>query len=241
MQFFDTHIHLADFGTNKPEDIMAYLDEFGVKKCVCVSAHIKDWPLVADFARNFAFRVVPAFGLHPWYVKEAGDTFQNDLETYLEEFPSALIGECGFDKLKNQDIDAQKKVFDVELDLALRYHRPLLLHTVKSDGVMQEYDAFLPQNSVFHSFSGSLERAKQIKKFGFYIAVNRKFFNKKDAEDILKTIDKNKLLIETDAPYQSKAEDLPEVVKKIAQILNQDEKQTADMLYLNALEALVND
>lgn len=240
MQFFDTHIHLADF-KQEPQELMSRLKKAGVEKCVCVSAHVRDWPIVAEFARNFAFRVVPAFGLHPWYVDEFDATFEHDLEAYLEEFPSALIGECGFDRLKNTDMAAQKKVFDIELDLALRYHRPLLLHTVKADDVMQKYDALLPQNSVFHSFSGSKERAAQLKKFGFYFAVNQKFWGKKNADDILKSIPQDKLLIESDAPYQSDVEDLEELVKNIAKVLQKDEKETADKLYLNALEVLIDD
>ena len=240
MQFFDTHIHLADF-KQEPQELMARLKKAGVEKCVCVSAHVRDWPIVAEFARNFAFRVVPAFGLHPWYVDEFGATFEHDLEAYLEEFPAALIGECGFDRLKNTDVTAQKKVFVIELDLARRYHRPLLLHTVKADDVMQKYDALLPQNSVFHSFSGSKERAAQLQKFGFYFAVNQKFWGKKNANDILKSIAQDRLLIESDAPYQSDVEDLERLVKNIAKVLQKDEKETADKLYLNALEALIDD
>lgn len=240
-RFFDVHIHLTDFDNIKPDVLMSRLKKAGVAKCVCVSAHRNDWAKVAKLAHDFPFEVVPAFGLHPWYVGEATNGWKEELAMYLDEFPESVIGECGFDRLKRVDFEAEKEVFEVQLDLANEKARPLIIHSVKADEDMQKYDAFLPEKSIFHSFSSSKERLNKILKFVFYISVNKRFFSKGDSREILISIPLSRLLIETDAPYQSDVEDLKDVVSKIAEIKQSEVKTIEKELYLNAVEVLIND
>jgi len=241
MRFFDTHIHLTDLEGESATELVARLRQNGIEKCVCVSARPKDWEKVAQMAHDFPLVITPAFGLHPWYIDEAPKDFINFLEKFIAKFPSAAIGECGFDKLKNPNLEQQKEFFDPQLELAVLHKRPLILHTLKADEIMQKYDAFLPSNAIFHSYSGSIERLKQILKFDIYLSVNKKFFNKKDAAPMLQIIPQDKLLIETDAPYQSGISDLKEVVERIAEIQNLPTDSVAHQLYLNAEEVFAYD
>ena len=234
MRFFDTHIHLTDFDNTDLSALILRLKKAGIDKCVCVSSCPDDWKKTAKAARDFAFDIIPAFGIHPWYIKQTHLNWQHDLEEYLKEFCNACVGECGFDTLKNTDIEAQKEIFDIQLEFSKLYRRPLLLHAVKADEILQNYQAVLPENTVFHSFSGSLERARQLTKFGFYFAINTRFFQKKEAVRILQTIAPDRLLIETDAPYQNTPEDLTYLVKRIAEVLQKDVRETSEMIYLNA-------
>jgi len=236
--FFDTHIHLSDFNDVTPFELMGRLEKAGIQKCVCVSTRPDDWEKTAALARMFKFEIVPCFGLHPWYAADAVSDWTRGLEDYLLEFETALIGECGFDRLKNPDFESAQKIFEPQLELAYAFKRPLMLHMVRADAWLENYFGRLPQNSIFHSFSGSVELAKKILKFGHLISINKKFFNKKDAVDILKTVPMENLLIETDAPFQSMPEDLDFVVEKIAEIKGLDKVEAAQKLYVNALEKL---
>ena len=184
MRFFDTHIHLTDFKNTNLSELILRLKSAGIDKCVCVSSCPDDWEKVAKAAHDFAFDIIPAFGIHPWYIKQTHLNWQHDLEEYLKKFSDAPVGECGFDTLKNTDIEAQKEIFNIQLEFSKLYHRPLLLHAVKADEILQNYQAVLPENTVFHSFSSSLERARQLTKFGFYFAINTRFFQKKEADRI---------------------------------------------------------
>jgi len=236
MPFFDVHIHLSDFTNVRPAELMERLEKACIRKCVCVSAHPNDWEIAALFARTFKFEVIPCFGVHPWYVCNLRKDWLQILENYLLEFPCALIGECGFDKLKNSDFESMKRVFEPQLELAYALKRPLMLHTVKADAWLENYWGRLPEISVFHSFSGSIEMLRKILKFGHFISINKKFFKRKDALKILEYAPLENIFLETDAPFQSMPEDLSFVVQQIARIKNLSYEETAQKLYLNALE-----
>jgi len=236
MRLFDTHIHLTDFKDILPKDLMKHLKSAGVEKCVCVTARQEDWGKAAKFAHDFPFEVIPCFGLHPWYAHEASKGWEKELEAYLKEFDEASIGECGLDKLKSTDIKKEKEVFEKQIELAFEYNRPLMLHMVKADMWLDKYWGRLPEKSVFHSFSGSENLLKQIFNFNHYVSVNNKFFNKKDAVNLLKQIPTEKLLAETDAPFQTDVSDLEKVIYQIAEMKNETPQNVAHRVYLNAQE-----
>ena len=238
MKFFDTHIHLTDFANIEPTSLLERLKKANIEKCICVSSQPDDWEKTAFFARSFPLMVTPAFGLHPWYADRFNTSVARQLENYVKEFPTAFIGECGFDRIKNPNFEAQALAFDTQLALALRYQRPLIVHMVKADMWLNSYWQKLPHNCIFHSFSGSSELLKQILKINCYISVNKKFFNKKDAKEIILKTPLDKLLIETDAPFQSMPEDLAAVVQKIAEFKGQVFSETTDKLYENTINVI---
>ncbi len=236
MHFFDTHIHLTDFKNISTSDLIKKLQSSGIQKCICVSAKSDEWKKISEFAHDYPFEVIPCFGIHPWYVEQEDEQAIKLLEDYIKHFPNALIGECGFDAIKNQNFDRQEQFFNFQIDLAHSYHRPLVLHMVKAQKYIEKYLALLPQKSVFHSYSGSKDLLNKIFKYQFYISVNKRFFLKKESFSILESTPLNHLLIETDAPFQSNISDLFEVVQKIAEIKHKNIEEVSEILYLNAME-----
>lgn len=233
MDFFDTHIHLQDFDNT---NVIKLLKEGQISKCICVSAKQTDWQKVADIYEKYPDIIVPAFGLHPWYAHQKTSDWAEKLETYLLKYPLSLIGECGFDRLKNKDFDMQKDVFLSQINLAKKYNRTLLVHAVKADIWLKEFWDILPTKTVFHSFNAHLEQLKPIIQNGFYVALNIKILKNKDCNDIIWQIPKDKMLFETDAPYQSNIDDLHELLQKVASILNENIEELSLRLYANAME-----
>ncbi len=230
MEIFDTHLHLQDFETLPPE--------WGrdVTRAICVSAHLSDWAQVAALYQKFPQNLAPAFGLHPWYAEEASENFETLLEDKLRSFPQAMVGECGLDFLKGAHREVQESIFETHIRLAQAYHRPILIHAVKAWPLMAKYFPKLPEKFVIHSFNARPEQVRQILKYGGMIAVNASILKNKTATEILRLIPADKLLLESDAPYQTALDELPNLVQKIADIRMEKLEDLANQLYLNALE-----
>lgn len=230
MKIFDTHLHLQDF------DLLPFEWGKAISKCICVSAMPSDWEKVRDLTKAFPSEIVPAFGLHPWYIDKAPTNWKQLLKKFLETSGNACVGECGLDRLKGASLDMQKSVFQAHIDLAKTYQRPILIHCVKAWDILDAFGADLPPKFVFHSFNAHLFQARWILDFGGYIAVNASILRSKDFDSVLKFIPADRLLLESDAPYQTKLSDLPDLCAKIAHIRGEKLEDLVQQLYLNAKE-----
>ena len=117
------------------------------------------------------------------------------------------IGEIGLDYYWDTSFAAQQKiVFRKQLDLALKFHLPVVLHVRKAFQemfeIIEEYNC--PElKGIFHCFSGSLEEAKQVLSLkGFCLGIGGVVtFKNGGLQDILPHIPLDHLVLETDAPY----------------------------------------
>ncbi len=242
MEFIDTHIHLQDYEENFATDIVKKAQKSGLKKMICAAIEPGDWQKVADFARQYPDLVVPAFGVHPWQVAGISEDWAERLKQYLNIFPSALIGETGLDGLK-PDFDLQQKFFSAHLELAREYNRPIIIHAVKAVDVMSGFFKQMPQKFMFHSFNGKVEHLHNILCHGGYVSFSASILKNRDMEKIIKAVPLNKILLESDGPYQAlnKGEIsspffIAEILKKFALVLNTNVEELSQQIYRNSLE-----
>ena len=192
-----------------------------------------------DLAANYS-SVIPAIGVHPWYINNLSTDWASKLENLLKNNSYLWLGECGVDRLKNKDMSKQLEILKIEINLAQKYQRPLILHAVKSDVFLQPLLPLLPQKTIFHSFTGSAEWGMELQKHGFYLGLNFSILRKKNHEDILRRLNPRLLLLETDGPYQSGHKDIPSLPQnlplladKISSILNFPLDEFLKILYAN--------
>ncbi|KAJ1561401.1 hypothetical protein HK405_004025 [Cladochytrium tenue] len=115
-----------------------------------------DWGGVAELAQRWPGRVVPAFGVHPWFAHEvcggtSGDgdddapdlSWVAELRARLVAYPGALVGEIGLDGAavnratgRRFPMAVQEAAFRAQLALAAELRRPVSVHAVRCAGRM---------------------------------------------------------------------------------------------------------
>lgn len=243
MEFIDTHIHLQDYKQKCATDIIKAAEEAGLKKLVCAAVLESDWQKIAALAEQYPEAVVPAFGLHPWYVQDILSDWQAHLEQMLGAFPQALVGETGLDRLRNPDKQPQFDIFQTHIFLAKKHRRPLLVHAVKAAEWLDECWKILPQKFVMHSFNGRMDLLQKAVKAGGYISFSASILKNRDKEQIIRAVPADRLLVETDGPYQapekgreSNPDFIPRLIETIAEIRDEENSSLAQKIYQNSLE-----
>ena len=158
------------------------------------------------------------------------------------------IGEIGLDYYWNKENKyIQKEMFIKQIELANKLQLPIVIHTRDAvDDTLQ----ILRQNEVikkgiFHCCPLNRELVKQALKLEYYISLSGviTFKNAKNADEIIKLIPEEKLLIETDSPYlapepvrgtRNNCMNVKYVAEKIAQVKGKTIEKIADITNKNA-------
>lgn len=152
--------------------------------------------------------LLQSFGLHPQEPLLENLPF---LEGLLQEKRIAAVGECGLDFFTQEfsaNRGAQEKAFAAQLDLAARYKVPAIVHARKAMQEIFESAAALKKVPavVFHSFAGTLMDARSLlaKGVNAYFSFGKPLMNgAKKAILCVRALPLDRLLFETDAPYQT--------------------------------------
>lgn len=238
MQFIDTHIHLQDF---KADFAPRVLENFKVKRLVLVSAQAKDFAKVAALYEQYPQKVIPAFGLHPWYTDEGED--MPLLRTYLKRFSKALVGEIGVDGIRVIPSEAQHRLFTAQLEVAKAFNRPVIIHAARAFNALVTHEAALKEvRFSYHGFVKNRELIKFINKCGGYFGLGAHFLKQEKAKEMFADMPPNKVLFETDAPYQVRderyVETAEENLRQLAKITRLSEEILSEMLIQNAEDFL---
>lgn len=206
LMLYDAHNHLQDERLDPWRDqIIAMLPQTGLAEMVVNGSCEEDWPQVAALARDNAW-IRPAFGLHPWYVKERGLRWLQTLREHLLAHPRAVVGETGLDRwIENPDIDAQLACFRAQLALAAEFDRPVTIHCLRAWGLLEETlrSATPPRRGfLLHSYGGPAEMIPSFTSMGAYFSLSPYFGHPRKASQlaVFKQVPLDRLLAETDAP-----------------------------------------
>lgn len=220
MQFIDSHIHLQDYKTNNAQQIIEMLKKADIVKAICVSAKIDDWKKIATLAEAGGDLIIPAFGCHPWYIENLDTDWKDKLEQYLQKYPSAQIGECGIDRLRGIDVEQQIGILKEHLLLANKHNRAVNLHMVKAEDIFLSLKKELPKRVIIHSFGGSISFLQALLKTNVFFSINPRLRQKRNFADLIRQIPLDRILTESDAPYQAQLSDIADLAQQMAQIYN---------------------
>lgn len=145
-----------------------------------------------------------ALGLHPQLAIEA----QRELPKFARLVDStSYVGEVGLDFSPEFKNTCDLQLFNLKYLLeCIRGKKKLV--SVHSRGAERELldmlDAYKIQNVIFHWYSGPSNLIPEIVSRGYYFSINEAMTQSRKGKDIISNIPANRILTETDAPYNMK-------------------------------------
>ena len=251
MKLIDTHTHLylkefdADFDqvVNKSKDI-------GITKFIFPSIHSKyNQRMIDVYNKNRSLFNIMA-GLHPAYVNNGNNSEIDLVLKNLNEFDCVAVGEIGIDlHWEKKFLDQQKFVFEKQIELALDYDLPIVIHCREAfDHIYHIIKKYSQHNlsGVFHCFTGSEEQAKKVCDLNFKLGIGGVVtFKNGGLEKFLNKIDLQNIVLETDSPYlaptpyRGKRNDssyLIHIVDKLSEIYGVENHVIASVTTNNAIQ-----
>lgn len=202
----DAHNHLQDKRLDPWRDeMLASLPQTAVAEMIVNGTCEADWSCVAALAGAHAW-IRPAFGLHPWHVKDRGPQWLAHLRQQLESHPRAVVGEIGLDRwIKNPGIEAQLECFRAQIALAVEFDRPATIHCLRAFGLLADTlrAISLPRRGILlHSYAGPAAMIPTFAQLGAWFSISPYFAHPRKAAqlEVFKQVPPDRLLAETDAP-----------------------------------------
>ena len=180
--YFDAHFHLGDcleqLRTLSLSKGREPSEQFPANWAGCSCFHSPDeWNTLrplrqAQGPQELRTHLYLSYGLHPqsagWInIKQCADF----LEQLLQQNKLNAIGEAGFDYFSSEfkeNTALQEEMFYIQLQLALEYNMPMVIHARKANNKLFEYSKQFKKLPavLFHSFMGPAREAQSLINHG---------------------------------------------------------------------------
>ena len=200
----DTHCHIYGSEMENAEEIIKKASECGIQ-LILNGADPQSNEEVLELSAKYE-NVHASLGYLYTYADEATEEDIALLDSQLKSNDVIAVGEIGIDYYHGKDnSDKQKELFERMLELAEKHDLPVIVHSRKA--MQDTFDILKRHNAVgsMHCYQGSAEMAQQFIKLGFYIGIAGPIThtNNKKIRKMVKKIDMDHMLVETDSPYLS--------------------------------------
>lgn len=207
--FCDSHAHLDDEKFSGERDAVIHrAQEAGIGFILNPGCEEKSSAEAVALSETYDI-IYAAVGFHP---SDCGAfdplIHEKMLSDWCRKDKVLAIGEIGLDYYYDDGAPKalQKKVFETQLGYAGEWDVPVIIHDRDAHGdCLDMVRSCMNRESsgVFHSFSGSVEMAREILNLGMMIAIGGPltFKNSRKAPEVVAYVPMDRLLIETDSPY----------------------------------------
>lgn len=248
MRLIDSHCHLdlAAFDADRHQVLQRAKDS-GVTDLVVPAVQASGWKKLQRIsAAENPINIHIAYGLHPVFEQCHDPSDLLLLEEQISNEKPIAVGECGLDFfIDGYQRSKQLEYFTGQLDLAVQFQLPLIIHSRKSlDLVLKELRLRPGLTGVIHSYSGSLQQAKQLIDLGFYLGFGGPitYPRARKLRSLVVELPLESLLLETDAPDQPDASHhgarnepgwLPQIAACVAGLRNSPVESIAEITTQN--------
>jgi TatD DNase family protein len=247
LKIFDSHCHLTDaqFAADLPA-VIKHAHSSGVRWIMVPSQSVPDSKQAVALCRSREGLYV-AVGVHPHEADQFRTWDVQALKDMCIEPKVKAIGEIGLDFFRGiSSRGNQETAFHAQVELARMLDLPMVVHirdaAGRARGIIDEHGYY---SGVLHCFSSDKKLADWAAEKGLYVSFAGSItYGEERQEEIVKTIPRNRLMVETDAPYLSPVPSrgqrnepamIRRTVEKLAQLLGITPVEVADLTRENAL------
>jgi TatD DNase family protein len=201
-------MQLVDIGANLTHNafrddldaVLARAREAGVETIIVTGTTVEESRRAATLSLPFTA------GVHPHHARDCGPDTISQLKDLSKNPNCVAIGECGLDFNRNYSPHPdQEKWFVAQLELGLELGKPLFLHSRDAHPRFAEVlKNCKVKKAVAHCFTGEREELKAYVELGLYIGITGWICDERRGKHLLelvREIPRDRLLLETDAPY----------------------------------------
>lgn len=203
----DTHTHIYyQAGSPALAEQMNRCFQNGITRLFLPNVDVSSMDKVFETVSSYPENCFPMLGLHPCDVKA---DYQEQLATIYKRIETSkiyAIGEIGIDLYWDQSTLAiQQDAFRMQIQWAKDLGLPISIHCREAfDEVFEVLEDLADERlfGIFHCFTGTLEQAHRAIRLGFKLGIGGVVtFKKAGLDAVVKEIDLEHLVLETDAPY----------------------------------------
>lgn len=239
----DTHCHIFRDYYDDIESVIKRAKDAGIGAIIVNGVDRKSNEEILELVKKYDI-VYGALGIQPEEVSKCKDDDLDFIEKHINDDKIVALGEIGLDYHYACDKELQKKVFLKQLDIAKKYNKPVIVHS--RDCINETYNILKDYNlkGIMHCYSGSIEMARKFNEIGFLLGIGgiATFKNAVKIVDVIKNIDLEYIVVETDSPYLSpepyrgkknEPKNIKNIVDKICEIKGLESTFVCDVLVSN--------
>ena len=201
IKYIDAHCHLEDKKFNKDrEEIINACKERNIE-IVTSGVGIGGCKRALEIKRKYP-DIHLTLGFHPHSVR-ADDKVVEEVYNIIKnnEKQIVAVGEIGLD-IRDENLPRQKELFQRFISLSEELGKPIVVH---GRGLERECYNIINNRvvSMFHCYSGDEKLAKELIENGHYISISTLICISPHHRDLVKNLDLENILVETDSPYLS--------------------------------------
>ena len=185
-----------------------------------------------EYKNNSNVKVIP--GLYP---QRAEKISKKDFDKYLkfiekEKDEILAIGEVGLDLHHTKEnelekIENQKFCFEKLIELAIKIDKPIIIHTRNFEEevlkIIEKYTKeFSFRKFCLHCYCGNEKTFEKIKELKIFVSIPHLILKENSHfKTLVKTLNINQILVETDSPYLHSKREFPNTPNSIIEIYNE--------------------
>ncbi|MDR1901185.1 MAG: TatD family hydrolase [Treponema sp.] len=249
MQYFDTHAHIGLIVDDAIDQLIVIQEakQASVNRIISICNSLHDFVRVYDNLRT-ADNVYHAVGVSPSEVQSQGKDWAQIIEQSVKQPRVVAVGEIGLDYFRKfGDKKSQIELFIGQLDLANKLNMPVIIHNRDAGNDVLDIlrDRLPPRGGVLHCYSENADYARRALKLNLYFsfAGNLTYRNARNLHETVGVLPLDRILIESESPFMIPADYrgkrnmpkyLPTTARYLAEMLNVNEEELADILWENA-------